>query len=94
MLVGFLGTTAYTLLSTYIQTHAPAHMRGRAVSVSNAMNTGSVPIGVVALGFFSDHYGAEYTFIFGGGIVALSALALFIPYFLWSREMKLRCTAE
>lgn len=82
VLVGFLGTTAYTLLSTYIQTNSPAHMRGRAISVSNAMNIGSVPLGVVVLGFFSDTYGAEYTFIFGGGIVALSALALSIPHFL------------
>lgn len=85
--VGFFATVAYTLLSTYIQTSSPQHIRGRIVSLSNALNTGSVPLGVIALGYFSDYYGAQYTFIFGGAIVAIFAALLLLPWSLWSERI-------
>jgi MFS family permease len=81
VLIGFCQTSITSLTNTLIQTLAPEHVRGRALSVYMLAFNGMFPLGSFAGGAIAQKYGAPAATLVGGCavLVSLAAVSIFAP---------------
>jgi MFS family permease len=80
-LVGFCQTSITSLMNTLIQTIAPEHIRGRALSVYMLAFNGMFPLGCLLGGAIAQKFGAPAATLVGGCavLVSLGAVSVFAP---------------
>lgn len=75
---GFAASNAMAMANTIVQTTAPDDLRGRVMAVYSTVFMGSVPIGALIAGAVSDRFGVVSSMMFGGIIVTVVAITLFL----------------
>ena len=80
-LIGFCQTSITSLMNTLIQTIAPEHIRGRALSVYMLAFNGMFPLGCLLGGAIAQRFGAPAATLVGGCavLVSLGAVSVFAP---------------
>jgi len=80
-LIGFCQTSITSLMNTLIQTLAPEHIRGRALSVYMLAFNGMFPLGCLLGGTIAQRFGAPAATLVGGCavLVSLAAVSVFAP---------------
>jgi MFS family permease len=80
-LIGFCQTSITSLMNTLIQTIAPEHIRGRALSVYMLAFNGMFPLGCLVGGAIAQKFGAPAATLVGGCavLVSLGAVSVFAP---------------
>jgi MFS family permease len=80
-LIGFCQTSITSLMNTLIQTIAPEHIRGRALSVYMLAFNGMFPLGCLLGGAIAQKFGAPAATLVGGCAVllSLSLVTVFAP---------------
>ena len=80
-LIGFCQTSITSLMNTLIQTTAPEHIRGRALSVYMLAFNGMFPIGSLLGGTIAQRFGAPAATLVGGCavLVSIAAVSAFAP---------------
>jgi len=80
-LIGFCQTSTTSLMNTLIQTLAPDHIRGRALSVYMLAFNGMFPLGCLLGGAIAQRFGAPAATLVGGCavLVSLAAVSVFAP---------------
>jgi len=80
-LIGFCQTSITSLMNTLIQTIAPEHVRGRALSVYMLAFNGMFPLGCLVGGAIAQKLGAPAATLVGGCVVlvSLAAVSIFAP---------------
>jgi MFS family permease len=80
-LIGFCQTSITSLMNTLIQTIAPEHIRGRALSVYMLAFNGMFPLGCLLGGAIAQRFGAPAATLVGGCavLVSLGAVSAFAP---------------
>ena len=81
-LVGFSNTFYLTQVSTYLQETVPDHLRGRVLGIYS-LCWNMLPLGGLIAGGLAAAVDARFAVLFGGGMVALTALLL-----LMSRRLR------
>jgi predicted MFS family arabinose efflux permease len=76
MAAGFSMVGYASLINSIVQSTAPDHMRGRAMSVFVFAFGGCMPVGNLMAGFLAKHLGAPETLLFQG--LALAGFALYV----------------
>jgi predicted MFS family arabinose efflux permease len=74
ILIGFCQTSIASLTNTLVQTLAPDHIRGRALSVYMVAFNGMFPLGSFLAGAIAQKFGAPAA-TFVGGCAVLASLA-------------------
>jgi MFS family permease len=75
LLVGFANTFYLTLVSTFIQTNVPDHLRGRVLAIYS-LCWNLLPLGGLIAGVLAAAVDARFALLLGGGLVAANALLL------------------
>jgi MFS family permease len=80
-LIGFCQTSITSLMNTLIQTIAPEHLRGRALSVYMLAFNGMFPLGCLLGGAIAQKFGAPAATLVGGCavLVSLAAVSVLAP---------------
>jgi len=80
-LIGFCQTSITSLMNTLIQTLAPEHIRGRALSVYMLAFNGLFPFGCLLGGAIAQKFGAPAATLVGGCavLISLAAVSVFVP---------------
>jgi len=73
---GFAGLTVVTAANSFVQMATDAAMRGRVMALYMMIFMGGTPIGAPVLGWVSDHFGARWTLIGGGGLTVLGTIVV------------------
>ncbi len=80
--LGLITMTVLISANTYVQTTVPAHVRGRVLALYMMILMGGKPVGAPVVGWVADLFGAQWSFI-GGGILtiifAIAALVFIAP---------------
>jgi predicted MFS family arabinose efflux permease len=81
VLIGFCQTSIASLTNTLVQTLAPEHIRGRALSVYMLAFNGMFPVGSLVGGAIAQRFGAPAATLVGGCavLVSLAAVSVFAP---------------
>jgi predicted MFS family arabinose efflux permease len=81
VLIGFCQTSIAALTNTLVQTLAPDHIRGRALSVYMLAFNGMFPVGSLIGGSIAQRFGAPAATLVGGCavLVSLAAVSVFAP---------------
>jgi MFS family permease len=78
--VGFVYGPIAPIYNYVMQTHAPAHLRGRVVGVMGSLAYAAGPLGLVIAGPLADRAGLHTTFLtLSVPMLALGVVALFLP---------------
>ncbi len=77
VLVGMAVAVQLSTTNGFLQTTAPEHLRGRAVSLYLWIFSGLSPIGGLAAGWVAEHAGAQWTAAGAGAVCFLFAVATF-----------------
>ncbi len=75
-IAGFGSVLAAISTNTLLQTEAPDHLRGRVMGFYSFVVLGLAPFGSLQAGWISEHFGVPVSFLVGGVVCALVALAL------------------
>ncbi len=66
------------MINTTIQRLSDDRLRGRVMAIYALMVMGMAPLGHLAVGFFTEHYGPQFAIRFGASIVFIFASILFL----------------
>jgi len=89
---GFGSVLAAISTNTLLQTESPDHLRGRVMGFYSFVVLGLAPFGSLQAGWISEHFGVPVSFLVGGVVCTLVALAL-----AWGRSRSVargRATGE
>jgi MFS family permease len=84
VLAGFMIVSAYSMVNSLVQEHAPDNIRGRVVSIYGLAFRGGMPLGSVAAGFMVGPLGAPAVLGTFSGLVAVVAAIVY----LWDSPLR------
>lgn len=78
MPLGFIAMTVMITANTYVQTTVPDAVRGRVLALYMMLFMGGKPLGAPVVGWVADLFGARWSFIGGGILTVIFAMAALV----------------